>query len=85
MGSVITTFKVMPASAGVNLDVLETIIRKKINPARMEREPIAFGLSCIKVVISIPEKDGELERITKEIEAIEGVAEAEVVSATRSM
>jgi len=35
--------------------------------------------------LGIEEKDGELERVTQEIESIDGVREAEVVSATRSM
>ena len=51
----------------------------------MERVPIAFGLSAIQLVISIPEKDGELDRVTEKIKAIEGVSEAEVVNITRSM
>jgi translation elongation factor aEF-1 beta len=76
---------VMPESAEVDLDGLEKRIKEKINPARMDRQPIAFGLSAILLVKQIPEKDGELERVTKEIESVDGVREAEVVSATRSM
>jgi translation elongation factor aEF-1 beta len=85
MGSVVTTFRVMPESAEVDLDGLEKRIKEKITPARMDRQPIAFGLSAILLVKQIPEKDGELERVTKEIESVDGVREAEVVSATRSM
>lgn len=85
MGSVITTFKVMPESTDVNLDDLEARLKEKIDPARMERVPVAFGLNAIHMVKTIPEKDGELERVTEEIKAVEGVNEAEVINATRSM
>ena len=84
-GSVITTFRVMPESTDVDLDELEDRIREKINPARMERQPIAFGLEAILLVKQIPEKDGELDRITEEIMSIEGVREAQVIDITRSM
>ena len=85
MGSVITTFRVMPESVEVDLDLLEKKIKEKIDPARMERVPIAFGLNAIQLVKTIPEKDGELERITEELNSIEGVRDAEVINATRSM
>jgi elongation factor 1-beta len=85
MGSVITTFKVMPESAEVDLDELEKKIKEKINPARMDRVPIAFGLNAIQLVKTVPEIDGELEKLTEEIRSIEGIKEAEIISATRSM
>ena len=84
-GSVVTTFKVMPDGTDVDLDALEKRLQKRINPARMSRQPIAFGLEAILLVKQIPEKDGELEKVTNEILAVEGVREAEIISATRSM
>ena len=85
MGSVIVTFKIMPESVEVNLDSLEQEIKSEINPQRIERVPIAFGLNAIQIVKLVEEKEGEMDRITNQIKNIEGVKELEVVNLTRSI
>ena len=85
MGSVIVTFKIMPEGIETNLDTIEDALKKEINPQRMKRVPIAFGLNSIEIVKLVEEKEGELERITDVIKKIEGVKEVEVKDLTRSL
>ena len=85
MGSVIVTFKIMPESTDTDLDKIEQELRSIINPQKIERQPIAFGLNSIRIVKLVDEKEGEMDRITKEIQKINGVREVEVVGITRSL
>lgn len=85
MGSVIVTFKIMPENVEVNLDSLEQEIKNEINPQRIQRVPIAFGLNAIQIVKLVEEKEGEMDRITDKIKKIKGVKGVEVVGLTRSL
>jgi elongation factor 1-beta len=85
MGSVIVTFKIMPNGVETNLDSIEESLKKKIEPQRMKRVPIAFGLNSIEIIRLVEEKEGELERVTETIKKIDGVREVEVKSVTRSL
>lgn len=85
MGSVIVTFKIMPEGVETNLDSIEETLKKEINPQRIKRVPIAFGLNSIEIIKLVEEKEGELERITNDIKKIEGVRGVEVTGLTRSL
>lgn len=84
-GSVIVTFKIMPEGVETDLDTLEKDIKKEINPQRMERIPIAFGLNAIQIIKLVDEVEGEMDRVTDKIKSIKGVREVEVVGLTRSL
>jgi elongation factor 1-beta len=85
VGSVIVTFRIMPENIDTNLDSLEKSIKKEINPQRMERTPIAFGLNAIQIIKLVDEIEGEMDRITDKIKKIKGVKEVEVINFTRSL
>ncbi len=85
MGSVIVTFRIMPESVEVNLSSLEQKIKSEIDPQRIERVPIAFGLNAIQIIKLVEEKEGEMDRITDKIKNIKGVKEVEIVGLTRSL
>lgn len=85
MGSVIATFKIMPEGVETDLDSIEKSLKEKMNPQRMERVPIAFGINSIKMIKIIDEKEGEIDRITDEIKNINGVREVEIIGLTRSL
>ena len=85
MAEVIVTFKVMPKDVEVNLDNLEKRIKNLIQPQRISREPIAFGLVALNVTKLIPDASGELENIENRIKSIEEVGEIEVIEITRSL
>ncbi len=75
----------MPEGVETDLDSLEKDIKKEINPQRMERIPIAFGLNAIQIIKLVDEIDGEMDRVTAKIKNIKGVREVEVVGLTRSL
>jgi elongation factor 1-beta len=85
VGSVIVTFKIMPEGVETDLDSVEKDIKKEINPQRMERIPIAFGLNAIQIIKLVDEIEGEMDRVTDKIKSIKGVREVEVVGLTRSL
>jgi translation elongation factor aEF-1 beta len=85
VGAVIVTFKIMPESVETDLDSLEKTIKKEINPQRMERVPVAFGLNSINIVKLVEEKEGEMDRVTEKIKNIKGVKEVEIIDLTRSL
>ena len=85
VGSVIVTFKIMPEGIETDLDSLENDIKKEINPQRIERVPVAFGLNAIQIIKLVDEIEGELDRVTDKIKSIKGVREVEVVDLTRSL
>ena len=85
MADVIIGFKVMPKTIDVNLDVLEEKIKKALNPNRMQRQPIAFGLVAILVTILIPDEGGVLDAAENKLRAIDEVGEVEVTGMTRNL
>ena len=50
---------------------------------RFAEEPIAFGLSALKVNMVLPEKDGILEETEKRITEIEEVGQISTLGVTR--
>lgn len=85
MAQVIVTFKVMPTSTETNLDNLEKEIRSAINPERINREPIAFGLVALNVTTLLEDAGGELESAENKLKAISGVGGVEVTEITRAL
>ena len=85
MAEVIVGLKVLPKDVDVNLDHLEEEIKKAIDPEKMEREPIAFGLVAILVVKLVPDAGGQVDEIEKKLRAIEDVGEVEVTGISRGL
>ncbi|MBI2542762.1 MAG: elongation factor 1-beta [Candidatus Aenigmarchaeota archaeon] len=85
MSDVIATFKVMPVGVEVDLDRLENKIKEALDPQRIEREPIAFGIVALKVILLIDDSEGQLESVENELRKIEDVSDVEVTSVTRSI
>lgn len=84
MAEVVVGFKVLPKTVEVDLDKLEEKIKAAIQPEKIEREPIAFGLVAFHVVKFVPDAGGELEKIENKLRAIEEVGEVEVTGISRS-
>lgn len=85
MSEVIVGLKVMPKTVEVDLDKLEEKVRAAIQPEKIEREPIAFGLVVFHVVKFIPDAGGELEKIENKLKEISDVGEIEVTEVTKSL
>jgi len=85
MADVIVTFKIMPKDAETDMDKIEEQIKSIVNPERIQREPIAFGLVAIKVTKLIPDAGGELENVENKIKSIKNIGQVEVTEVTRSL
>ncbi len=85
MAEVIVGFKVLPKDVDIDLDKLEKNIKSEINPERIQRQPIAFGLVALLVTKFIPDAEGELEKMENKIRSIKDVGEVEITGMTRSL
>jgi len=80
MGNVAIKLKIMPESPDTDLEKIKEEISKKVEIKDSKIEPIAFGLSALKILII--SSDEGTEKIEKEIKDIEGVSDVEVESVT---
>ena len=85
MAEVIVGLKVLPKDVNINLDKLEEKIKAAINPEKIDREPIAFGLVAFHVVKFVLDAGGEMEKVEKKLKEIEEVGEVEVTGISRSL
>ncbi len=83
MANVGAIIKVLPEGTEVDLKDLENKIKKAVNPKRIERQPIAFGLQALMVTVVIQEAEGATDSLEEKIRAIEGVSEVSVESVSR--
>lgn len=85
MPHVLVTLKVMPKEAGIDMDKLEGEIKKLVNPDRIVREPIAFGLIALNVSKLVGDSGGQVEEIENKLRTLDSVGEIEVVEITRTI
>jgi elongation factor 1-beta len=85
MAEVIVGLKVMPKTVEVDLDQLEKDIRDAIDPERIAREPIAFGLVVFHVTKIVQDAEGEVEKLENKLKCIDEVGEIEVTGVTRTL
>lgn len=83
MGDVALIIKVMPESPEINREAIKEIIKGKIPRVQeIREEPIAFGLVALKVVVVVPDAEGQTETVESALNSIEGVERAEIVEST---
>ena len=81
----------MPKSPDVNLDKLKEKIKEKIKnffgetETKEEIEPVAFGLSALKIIFVMDEEKGDTEKLEEEIKNLEEVNSVEVVDVRRAL
>ena len=85
MPQVLVTLKVMPKEAGIDLDKLEGEIKKLVNPDRIVREPIAFGIVALNVSKLVDDSEGQVETIENKLKSLDDVGEIEVIEITRTI
>jgi len=83
MADVGVTIRLMPEGADVDLGALETEVRRRIKVHSVVREPIAFGLSALRVVTTVEDAEGGTESVEKALAEIPGVGNVQVISVTR--
>ncbi len=90
MTQLIVTFKIMPDSPAENLEKIEEHAKEKITEfggefGKSELEPIAFGLTALKIIIIMEEEKGSTDSLEESISTIKGVKSIEVVDARRAI
>jgi elongation factor 1-beta len=86
MGNILSVYKVYPEEIDDIDKIKEGLLKGFGDPfkiAKIEIEPIAFGLKVIKLGVIFPDKiDGLLERLEDSIKAIDGVRDIEIEVST---
>ncbi len=85
MSQVIVTFKVMPTGVDVDLENLESKIKSSVNPERINREPIAFGLVALNVTVLVEDEGGQVDAVETKLRGIDEVGGVEVTEVTRTL
>ena len=90
MATVLITFKIMPESVEVSLDTLEPLCIQAIKDfggyvAKIEKEPIAFGLTALKIIFSMDESKGSTDTLEDTLKEMEGIRNVEVVDVRRAL
>lgn len=83
MGEVSVILRVMPEGADVDLGRIERDVRACVDVRKLEREPIAFGLTALRVLTVVPDAAGGTDEVEKKISSIEGVRSVEVIDVRR--
>ncbi len=83
MGDVICVYKLIPSSAEDLISVKAELL--KLQPAKIEEEPLAFGLNLLKATFIVPEKDGALDELENKLNSIKFVESVELAGMTRSL
>ena len=83
MGDVIVVFRVIPESMDFYDEVKKGL--EKLEPQRLEEEPVAFGLKAWKFTKIIPDAEGTLPGLEEKIANIDHVQSSETVEISRSL
>ena len=90
MAQVVVTLKIMPKSPEVDFTPIEAEVRQRIQEfsgivARVEQEPVAFGLKALKILFTMDEDKGSTENLENGIAGIAGVNSVMVTDVRRTM
>ena len=90
MADVVVTLKIMPESPDMDFSHIETQARKYLTDfggmvARVEEEPIAFGLKALKMMFILDEAKGSTEAVEHQIAQISGVTSVQVTDVRRTV
>jgi elongation factor 1-beta len=84
MADVIVDLRVLPKDVDVDLEKIEKQIISTLQPQKVTREPIAFGLVAINVTKIVKDEAGQIDELERKLKSIEGVGEIEILRVTRS-
>ncbi|WP_456365369.1 elongation factor 1-beta [Thermococcus sp.] len=86
--NMVAVVRIMPTDPEVNLDELEAKLKEalpeKFGLAKVEREPIAFGLVALKFYVLAKDEEGyDLDQVLNAFRQVENVESAEVETVSR--
>ena len=91
MAQVVVTIKIMPTSPEADLENIENEAKAKIkdfsdsDENKTEQEPIAFGLTALKIIFVMDEDKGSTDSLEEQIKTISGVNSVETIDVRRAI
>lgn len=88
MVQVLTTLKIFPSDAGIDMARLKDTVRKnlegKASIYKYEEEPVAFGLVALVAHVLTPEEaEGRMDEVEEILKTTDGVSEVQVMVSRR--